>query len=86
MFRSANWSKQRLRERIFETVRRPAAELRWGETTPAVAAAHDEQPIAKWTGPEDIVLIVAGGEAGRHSAVFGPCLGMDSEPVSKQIG
>jgi len=86
MFRAAAWSKQRLREEIFEAVRRPAGELRWGETTPAVTAAPDEQPIAKWTRPEDIVVIVAGGEAGRFSAVFGPCLSMDSEIVSKEIG
>lgn len=85
MFRAVGWSKQRLREEIFETVIRPAAELRWGETTPEVAAADDQQPIAKWTRPEDIVFIVAGGEAGRYSAVFGPCLGMDSQIVSKEI-
>jgi peroxiredoxin len=85
MFRAAGWTKQRLREEIFETVIRPAAELRWGETTPEVAAAADEQPVTKWTRPEDILLVVAGGEAGRYSAVFGPCLGMDSEIVSKEI-
>ncbi len=85
MFRAAGWTKQRLREEIFETVTRPAGELRWGETTPEVVAAADEQPIAKWTRPEDILFVVAGGEAGRYSAVFGPCLGMDSEIVSKQI-
>lgn len=85
MFRAAGWTKQRLREEIFETVTRPAGELRWGETTPEVVAAADEQPIGKWTRPEDILFVVAGGEAGRYSAVFGPCLGMDSEIVSKQI-
>ena len=28
--------------------------------------------MPKWDSPEDIVLIVAGGEAGRYSAVLGP--------------
>ncbi len=35
--------------------------------------------------PRTYVFVVAGGEAGRYSAVFGPCLGMDSQIVSKEI-
>jgi hypothetical protein len=85
LFGEAGWSKQRLREAMFESVRRPARELRRGETTPQVHAGDDEQPIGKWDSPDDILLVVAGGEAGRFSAVFGPCLGMQSEPVSKEV-
>jgi hypothetical protein len=66
-------------------VRRPARELRWGETTPFVHSAGDELQVAKWTSPDDIVLVVAGGEAGRYSAVFGPCLGMDTRIVSREV-
>jgi peroxiredoxin len=84
-FAEWGWSKQRVREEMFEAVRRPAASLRWGETTPEVLAAADDQPIAKWDSPEDIVLVVAGGEAGRYSAVFGPCLGMDAVAISKEV-
>jgi thiol-disulfide isomerase/thioredoxin len=85
MFRAAGWSKQRLREEMFEAAHRPAGELRWGETTPLVNAAPDDRPIPKWTNVEDIVVVVAGGEAGRYSAVFGPCLGMQTEIVSKEV-
>jgi peroxiredoxin len=85
LFHQAGWSKQRVRDELFSTVRRPAGELRWGETTPLVQAAADEERIAKWTSPEDIVLIVAGGEAGRYSAAFGPCLGMDNQIVSEEV-
>jgi peroxiredoxin len=85
MFRSADWDKRRLREEMFAAVRRPAGELRWGETTPVVEAAGDRESIAKWTSPDDIVLVVAGGEAGRFSAVFGPCLGMGDEIISKEV-
>jgi peroxiredoxin len=85
MFRAAGWSKQRLREELLRAVRRPARELRWGETTPEVAAAPDDELIGKWTRPEDIVLVAAGGEAGRYSAVFGPCLGMDTQIISKEV-
>ena len=37
MFRAAGWTKQRLREFMFDAVRKPAGELRRGETTPFVA-------------------------------------------------
>jgi peroxiredoxin len=85
LFGEAGWSKRRLREEMFDAARRPARELRWGETTPLVEAAPDEQLIPKWTRPEDILVVVAGGEAGRYSAVFGPCLGMQAEIVSKEV-
>ena len=84
-FAEWGWSKQQLREAMFEAVRRPAASLRWGETTPLVQAAPDDQLVGKWSRPEDIVIVVAGGEAGRFSAVFGPCLGMDAQPISKEV-
>jgi peroxiredoxin len=84
-FAEWGWSKQRVRDQLFEAVRRPAAALRWGETTPQVLRADGDQPIGKWSSPEEIVLVVAGGEAGRFSAVFGPCLGMDAQPISKEV-
>jgi hypothetical protein len=85
MFRRAGWSKSRLRTEIFAAVRRPARELRWGETTPEVIAASDGDVITKWRSPDDILLLVAGGEAGRYSAVMGPCTGMAEEIVSEEV-
>ncbi len=84
-FAEWGWSKQQVREAMFEVVRRPAGALRWGEATPLVLAAPDDQLVGKWSSPEDIVIVVAGGEAGRFSAVFGPCLGMDAQPISKEV-
>jgi len=84
-FAQWGWDKERVRSEIFAAVRRPAGSLRWGETTPLVQAASDDSLVDKWSRPEDIVLVVAGGEAGRFSAVFGPCLGMDTEPISKEV-
>ena len=74
-----------MRSAIFDAARRPAGSLRWGETTPLVLAADDDQLVGKWSRPEEIVIVVAGGEAGRFSAVFGPCLGMDAQPISKEV-
>ena len=85
MFRAAGWSKQRLREAMFDAVRKPARDLRRGETTPQVHAADPETLITKWDGPEHIVLLAAGGEAGRYSAVLGPCLGMNTQMVSREV-
>jgi hypothetical protein len=84
-FAEWGWSKQQVRSAIFEAARRPAGSLRWGETTPLVLAADDDQLVGKWSRPEEIVIVVAGGEAGRFSAVFGPCLGMDAQPISKEV-
>jgi peroxiredoxin len=84
-FAEWGWSKQQVRSAIFEAARRPAGSLRWGETTPLVLAADDDQLVGKWSTPEEIVIVVAGGEAGRFSAVFGPCLGMDAQPISKEV-
>ncbi len=85
MFRRAGWGKDRVREEMFAAVRRPARELRWGETTPQVMAARDEDMIPKWSSPDDILLLVAGGEAGRYSAVLGPCTGMGEQIVSEEV-
>jgi peroxiredoxin len=84
-FAQSGWSKQHVREAMFDATRRPAAQLRWGETTPLVQAAPDDQLVGKWSSPDDILIVVAGGEAGRFSAVFGPCLGMDAQPISKEV-
>jgi hypothetical protein len=85
MFRQAGWTKRRLREFMFETVHKPARELRRGETTPFVHAADPAAEVHKWASPESIVLLVAGGEAGRYSAVLGPCTGMGFQIVSAEV-
>jgi hypothetical protein len=86
MFRAAGWTKHRLRRFMFEAVHKQAGELRRGETTPLVHAADPAAVVSKWASPEAIVLIVAGGEAGRYSAVLGPCTGMGSQMVSREVG
>ena len=85
LFAQAGWSKADVREAIFEQVRRPARELRHGETTPLVQAADPDTAIAKWDDPERIVIVVAGGEAGRFSAVCGPSLGMQASVITREV-
>ena len=85
MFASAGWSKERLREAIFAAATRPAGELKRGETTPAVWESPDDRPIHKWADASRILIVVAGGEAGRYSAVLGPCDGMQTQPVTREV-
>lgn len=84
-FAAHGWSKQRVREAIFEAACRPAAALRRGETTELVRDAPDDQPVHKWSDPGRILLMVAGGDAGRYSAVFGPCDGMGTAAITREI-
>ena len=86
LFADAGWSKEDVRRAIYETPVRRAAELRvFGETTPAVAAAADEAWIGKWVSPDLVVIVAAGGDAGRYSAVVGPCLGMESDVITREV-
>jgi len=84
-FAAGGWSKQRVRHAIFDAACRPAASLRRGEATEHVYAAADDEPVHKWTDPGRILLMVAGGEAGRYSAVFGPCDGMGTSAITREI-
>jgi len=91
-----NWTKAQVRARIQEVTSRPIRELirdeDSGEGIPlsALGAATEErlaEKIAKFRRPEDINIIVAGGNAGKFSAVFagwvsGP---MGSSSVSRRI-
>jgi hypothetical protein len=85
LFADAGWSKEDVREAIFEAATRPARELLHGETTPVVLAAAPDEPIRKWTSPDRILVLAAGGEAGRFSAVLGPSLGMDAAVVTREV-
>jgi hypothetical protein len=81
----AGWSKDDLRTAIFEHPQRQGAELiRFGEAPPA-AHADPARTFRKWLDPSQLMIIAAGGEAGRFSAVFGPSLGMGSTPITREI-
>lgn len=87
----AGWSKQALREAIVERAVARVGDLLAtgsGEATPFVAAATDpDQLLAKFTGPGEVLPVVAGGDAGRFSAVVGPWVGfgLGSTPVTEVV-
>ncbi len=93
------WTKAQVRNRIQEASARPIRELlpdadagegmalkHFGLAEPA-AAGQLEQRIPKFRKPENINIIVAGGEAGKFSSAFGGWFSgpMGSMSVSRKI-
>jgi hypothetical protein len=88
------WSKQDVRSYLYETIRRPVRDLAPGPDGAETGRLRDlidghapDDRIAKFPSPEEIVIIVAGGTAGRFSAVVPGWMGgeMGSRPVTRRI-
>ena len=81
------WSKRELAERLFESSKRRAKDLKRGERSPMLAAFDDDVEVAKWLSVDEIVIVVSGGSAGRFSAVLPPWVGygLGSRIVSREI-
>jgi hypothetical protein len=93
-FAGERWSKGQLRQFLYETIRRPAGELAPGPDGAEIGRLKDllegrgpGEPIPKFPSPEEIVIVVAGGTAGRFSAVVPGWMGgeMGSQPVTRRI-
>jgi len=86
-FEKAGWSKAEVAERLLEGSKRPVKDVRRGERSPLLAAYDEDGEVAKWLSPAEIVLVVAGGHAGRFSAVLPPWVGfgLGSRIVSREI-
>jgi len=74
-FAGAGWGKREVAARMVEASKRRAGDIRTGDQGPFTAMLDDEAMIAKWTSADEIVLVVAGGDAGRFSAVLAPWVG-----------
>ena len=91
--RSSGWSKADIRARIQEATARPIRELlrddECAEGMPPAQAGDDlDQLLPKFRDPEMINIVVAGGEAGKFSAILsgwqsGP---RGSQSVTRKIG
>lgn len=90
-FGDAGWSKQQVKERLFELSKRTVGQLKAtgsGELTPLITYAQDDDAVvSKFLSPEEIVIVVAGSDAGRFSAVLGPWagFGLGSTPVTRRV-
>ena len=81
--KKAGWSKQRVKEFLFETAQRPLEEWR-ASGAPVTGEPGTLIPVAK--DPDSINLIVAGGAAGGFSAVIPLWLrGAGSRSVTREV-
>ena len=88
------WSKQDFRRFLYDTIRRPARDLAPGPDGAETGRLKDlldgrtgEERIPKFPSLEEIVIVVAGGTAGRFSAVVPGWMGgeLGSRPVTRAI-
>ena len=86
IFAAANWSKQNIRDYVFERAR--VARKEWRTVgKAAVAGRKDEERIYRaLRSPEDLLVIAAGGPAGGFGAIVPPWYGKKSLAVTMPIG
>lgn len=85
IFRAAGWSKQDIREHMFERARVQRSEWRTVGKG-AVAARKDEERVhCALRSPDDLLVIAAGGPAGGFGAVVPPWYGKKSLAVTMPI-
>ena len=85
IFAEAGWSKQNIRDYIFETARVRRSEWR-SVGKAAVAGRKDEERIYRaLRSPEDLLVIAAGGPAGGFGAIIPPWYGKKSLAVTTPI-
>jgi hypothetical protein len=76
VFGEAGWSKQQLKQAIFECSKRPAADLLPGArgceigVDPALLERDDGSGIAKVPSPDDITIVHAGGDVGSMAMLM----------------
>ena len=84
-FDAAGWSKADVRRYVFEHARIRRSE--WAEVGKANAVAgKGDREYAALTGPDDLLVVAAGGPAGGFGAVIPPWLGAKSRAVTVPIG
>ena len=89
-FGEAGWSRRDLQTFVAEHAARSAGQLRATgskELGPRTPAAPDDEMMHKLTAPEQLLVAVVGGVAGRFSGVLGPWVGGDvgSRPVTRRV-
>jgi hypothetical protein len=92
VFAQAGWSRQRVREKLFELTMSPAGELARGaggspEGIDQRFVTDPAMPVPKFAAPERILVAHAGGDAGLFSMVYGGWVSgeVGSTPVTRSV-
>jgi hypothetical protein len=92
VFGEAGWSRDQLRQRLFELTTSPAGEVVRGaggspEGIEEKWVTDPQMPVAKFAAPERIQIVHAGGDAGLFSMVFGSWAAgeIGSAPVAEEV-
>ncbi len=92
VFRAAGWSKQQVRQRLFELTHSPAGQIARGaggspEGVDPQFVTDPDMPIAKFATLERILIVHAGGDAGLFSMVYGSWAAgeIGSQPVTRSV-
>jgi hypothetical protein len=89
VFKKEGWTKQQIREAVYERAQRPLAEFKRLNGLPdsAIDAGDAEHSYRYMGNPDDLLIVPAGGRAGGFSAIIPPwAAGADSRPVTRAIG
>jgi hypothetical protein len=85
IFAAANWSKQNIRDYVFEKARVKRGEWR-SVGKAAVAGRKDEDKVyCALRSPDDLLVIAAGGPAGGFAAILPPWYGKKSLAVTMPV-
>ena len=92
VFGEAGWSREQLRQRLFELTTSPAGEIVRGaggspEGIEERWVTDPDMPVAKFASPDRIQIVHAGGDAGLFSMVFGSWAAgeIGSAPVTEEV-
>jgi hypothetical protein len=82
---TAGWSKQDVREYVFEKAR--VVRRQWREVGKAAAAAlgDEDREYTALRGPDDLLVVAAGGPVGGFGAIVPPWYGAKSLAVTRAI-
>src|SRR6266516_6566856 len=89
IFKKEGWTKEQIREAVYERAVRPEAEYKRLFGLPASAiTGHDATSIHRYVETaDDLLIVTAGGKAGGFSALVPPwAAGAVSRPVTRAIG
>ena len=89
IFQHEGWTKEQIREAVYQRAVRPLAEFKRLSGLPDQAITEQDASAIyhNIATPDDLLIVTAGGKAGGFSAVIPPwAAGADSRPITRAVG